>query len=91
MRLGTILKDWRYAKHLGTREASAMFGISDGVWRRIEAGKVPDGQTLITLWNYLVTPEATLNGTGPAAGQDASVRKELGGQADVASGQAGEN
>ena len=67
MRLGSILKKWRFMMTLGTREACVLLGISDGALRRIEAGGIPDGETLIKLWSVLTSPEPVeaANGTDP--------------------------
>jgi|HubBroStandDraft_6_1064221.scaffolds.fasta_scaffold46885_2 transcriptional regulator with XRE-family HTH domain len=63
MRLGAVLKKWRFASEMDIRTAANHLGLSASALGRIEKGTVPDGETLIKLWNWLTTSEAT-NGTG---------------------------
>lgn len=53
MRLGSILRDWRWANHMGIREAAALIGTSPATLSRIENGESVDGKMLIKLFDWL--------------------------------------
>lgn len=53
MRLGEVLKEWRYAKRIGMREAAKMIGLSTATLCRIENDEAVDGKTMIKLFDWL--------------------------------------
>ena len=53
MQLGTVLKAWREAQHLGIRDAARILGLSHGTRSRIERGMNVDGETLIRILQWL--------------------------------------
>lgn len=53
MKLGKVLKDYRYANKLGVRELGKEIGISTATVSRIENGKPPDFWTLKKIFNWL--------------------------------------
>jgi len=52
MKLGEIIKEWRYATRVGVREVAKRIGISAATLSRVERGENPDGETLakVLLW-----------------------------------------
>ena len=67
MRLGAVLKKWRFASEMDLEAAAKKMGLSRSILSRIEQGRVPDGETLIKLWHWLNSEES--NGTSESAGQ----------------------
>ena len=57
MRVGELLKTWRFIRKLNTRDAGAQMGISASALLRIENGRVPDGETIIKLTAWLFGEE----------------------------------
>ena len=66
MRLGAVLKKWRFSSEMDLDTAAKKMGLSRSILSRIEQGRVPDGETLIKLWNWLNSEES--NGIGESAG-----------------------
>jgi hypothetical protein len=57
MRIGLILKKWRAMSELDLQAAAVQMGIGATTLRRIEAGVVPDGTTLLKLMGWLFSDE----------------------------------
>lgn len=58
MRIAHLIDAWRIVDRLSARGAAERMGISPSTLARIEAGKVPDGETLLKLVNWLFGTEA---------------------------------
>lgn len=54
MKLGEVLKDWRWANKLGLREAAKLIGIPYVTLMRLEHGYSPEGKTLAMVLNWLL-------------------------------------
>jgi transcriptional regulator with XRE-family HTH domain len=54
MILGTVLKEWRWARKLGIRAAAKEIGVSPSTLSRIERGENMDGQTLAHIIAWLL-------------------------------------
>jgi DNA-binding XRE family transcriptional regulator len=52
--LSEVLKQWRWATKLGTREAAKRIGISNSTYSRMERGYPCDGKTLATILTWLL-------------------------------------
>jgi transcriptional regulator with XRE-family HTH domain len=57
VRIGSILKKWRAVADLDQHVVAKMIGIGETTLRRIEQGRVPDGETLIKLMGWLFESE----------------------------------
>ena len=57
MRVAELITNWRFIKKLNMRDAALQMGLSASSLSRIENGKVPDGETLIKLINWLFSQE----------------------------------
>lgn len=77
MRVGELIKTWRFIRKLNTRDAGAQMGISSSALLRIEKGTVPDGETIIKLTAWLYGEEAT-NGSSGHQSDDEAVSEESG-------------
>ena len=53
MKLGQILKKWRFMSDLDLRSASEQMGIGAATLSRIEKGAVPDGYTFVKLLTWM--------------------------------------
>ena len=53
MRVAELITNWRFIKKYSLRDAAEEMGLSSSSLARIEKGKVPDGETLIKLVNWL--------------------------------------
>lgn len=53
MRVAELITNWRFIKKYSLRDAAEEMGLSASSLLRIEKGKVPDGETLIKLINWL--------------------------------------
>ena len=57
MNLGCVLKQWRWAEKLTTRDAALWIGIKNSTYSRIERGYPMDGKTLATIITWLLERE----------------------------------
>ena len=57
MRVAELITNWRFIKKYSLRDAAEEMGLSSSSLARIEKGKVPDGETLIKLVNWLFGTE----------------------------------
>ncbi len=55
MKIGEVLKEWRYGERMGIREAAGVIGISHSTLSRIENGKPMDGDTLAKILTWLMS------------------------------------
>ncbi len=55
MKLGYVLKEWRWAKKLGVRAAAKLMGVSAPTLSRVERGENPDGKTLAKIIKWLLS------------------------------------
>ena len=53
MRLGAVLKAWRWAEKLNIRTAASGMGVSAATLSRIENGELMDGETLAKILSWL--------------------------------------
>ena len=60
MRVAELITNWRFIKKYSLRDAADEMGLSPSSLLRIEKGKVPDGETLIKLVNWLFGTEAEI-------------------------------
>jgi transcriptional regulator with XRE-family HTH domain len=68
--VGKILNDWRHMNKMDIATAGKRVGLSASTLGRIEAGKTPDGETLLKLQNWLFSEEE--NGKEKRAGMENS-------------------
>ncbi len=54
MRLGAILRKWRYANERSLRDLGREIGISAATLLRIESGRECDSTTLMKIFNWMV-------------------------------------
>ena len=54
MKIGEVLKEWRYGGRMGIREAAEKIGISHSTLSRIENGKPMDGDTLAKILEWFL-------------------------------------
>lgn len=80
MRIGQVIKKWRLLSDLDYKKAAQKIGIGGSTLLRIEAGKVPDGETLIKVLNWLMGEESdgTDSSTEGAASEPVAVGSESG-------------
>lgn len=57
MRIGTVLKKWRLVSEVSLGDLAGSIGISTPTLYRLEAGRTPDGATLIKVLNWLCHEE----------------------------------
>ena len=58
MKVGAIIRKWRLANDDSVRKVAAEIGIAPSTLVHIEQGRMPPhSETLITLWNWLITQE----------------------------------
>lgn len=57
MKIGELLRKWRAVSELDLRQGAAIIGVSVSTLRRIEAGVVPDGATVIKLMQWAFATE----------------------------------
>ncbi len=62
MRVADLLTNWRFINKLTLRDAAIEMGLSPSSLARIERGKIPDGDTLIRLMNWLFGSDTQTNG-----------------------------
>jgi transcriptional regulator with XRE-family HTH domain len=84
MRLGAVLKKWRFSSEMDLDSAAKKMGLSRSILSRIEQGRVPDGETLIKLWHWLNSEES--NGISESSGEPASAGKKLSDAPDAGEG-----
>ena len=63
MKIGELIFDWRAMRKLNTRDVGAQIGVSASAILRLEAGKVPDGLTIIKLMQWLFSAEGETDGS----------------------------
>jgi len=56
MKLGYVIKQYRYAERTGIRALAKELGISPATLSRIERGEAMDGWTLAKLIKWLLAP-----------------------------------
>lgn len=59
MNLNEVLKEWRWAKKLTTRQFAKMIGSSAATISRIERGENCDGETIAKILRWLFTEAGT--------------------------------
>lgn len=59
--LGKVLKKYRMMSELTLRDVAYEMGISAPTLMRIESGSVPDGETLMAVFNWLMLKERTIH------------------------------
>ena len=52
--LAEVLKQWRWASKLSTRDAAKKIGITNSTYWRLERGHPCDGKTLATVITWLL-------------------------------------
>lgn len=52
--LAEVLKEWRYAKRIGVRNAAKIMGLDHATLSRAENGKMPSAETLRTILIWLL-------------------------------------
>lgn len=57
MRLGLVLRKWRYAHEMPLRDLAKQMGTSAATLMRIEQGRGCDAATLMKVFNWLMEPE----------------------------------
>ncbi len=58
MNMGTVLRKWRLMSELGLRSAAAEMGLDHATLHRIEQGRMPSGESLKAILNWLMeTPK----------------------------------
>jgi len=58
MRLGKIIRRWRLSNEFPVKDVAAQIGIAPSTLVHMEQGKLPPhSETLIAVWNWLLTPE----------------------------------
>lgn len=58
MRLGLVLRKWRYSHEMPLRELGKQMGISAATLLRIEQGHDCDSKTLMKVFNWLMSEPA---------------------------------
>lgn len=67
MKIGHLLYLYRVTNKISTREMGEQLGISASSVSRIERGHAPDGQTMLSLMNWLFTEDSHGKGDGGMA------------------------
>ena len=55
MKLGEVIRQWRYITRVGVREVAKQIGTSAGTLSRVERGENPDGATLAKILVWLLS------------------------------------
>lgn len=57
MRIGRIIKDWRWANRVNIRDMAKELGVSHSTLSRLESGENMDGETLGRILQWMLEPD----------------------------------